>query len=472
MLIRVALLASLALASCQKGELKSNVPPDTFFALEKINLTGENRLNSVLELHWFGTDIDGRVVGFELSFDNLNWFYTTRQDSVFRFNIPEGQDTIDISIWARAIDDREGIDPTPAFLQIPLRNSEPTAKFDEDNFPGDTAICVTTYRWQATDPDGDNTITLAEMRWNDGDWFAVDPRQPLITFVADTTQSGQAAVYYANLITPLPNKINGLKLNDNNQLFVRVRDLAGAFSQIDTAESIFIRKPTSRFVVVSGQPQSVTDIYLPILNNIGQSYDFLNYAVNNGAKQPRFWTPTFGHILSLYDKAFIYTDASTYNSPVTGQTALLLNFMANGVLRFNNQGGKVLVTTLFTSNSDVASLAGIYPIEEVVRSSGQARLSNDSAIVSVVGPNYPNLKPQSILIGVFPIVASADAESFYRGQLTKLSGWQGDNLMAVRRRQNGNINHVFFGVGLFNFTPDMQKLEQLFEEILDNDFNW
>jgi hypothetical protein len=44
--------------------------------------------------------------------------------------------------------------------------------------------------------------------------------------------------------------------------------------------------------------------------------------------------------------------------------------------------------------------------------------------------------------------------------------------MAVRRRQNGNINHVYFGVGLFNFTPDMQKLEQLFEEILDNDFNW
>jgi len=466
------LLAWLVAASCQKGELKSNMPPDTFFALEKINLTGENRLNSVLELHWFGTDIDGRVVGFELSFDNLNWFYTKRQDSIFRFNIPEGQDTTDINIWARAIDDRNGIDPTPAFLKIPLRNSPPTAIFDDANFPGDTAICVTTYRWQATDPDGDNTITLAEMRWNDGDWFVVDARQPLITFVADTAASGQASVFYANLIAPLPTKINGVKLNDYNQLYVRVRDLAGALSAIDTADQVYIKKPTSRFVVISGQPQSVTDIYLPLLQNIGQNFDLLNYAVNNGANQPRFWTPTFGHILSLYEKAFIYTDASTYNSPVTGQTALLLNFMANGVLRFTNAGKKVFVTTLFTNNSDVTSLAGIYPIEDIVRSPGQARLSNDSSIVSVAGPNYPSLKPQSILIGVFPIVASADAENLYRGQLTKLSGWQGDNLMAVRRRQNGNINHVFFGVGLFNFTQDMQKLEELFDQILANDFNW
>lgn len=469
---RAALLLVLFIASCDKGELKPNVLPDTFFALEKINLSGENRLNSVLEVHWYGTDIDGYLLGFELSFDNQNWFFTQRQDTVFRFNIPEGSDTVDIDIWARSIDDRGGVDPTPAFLRVPLRNSEPSAKLDSDNFPGDTAICVTTYRWQATDPDGDQTITLGEMKWNDGDWQQVDYRQPLITFVADTVNAGQATMYYGNLLTPAPQKINGIKLNDYNRLYVRVRDLAGAYSTIDSSDWVYIRKPRSKFLVVSGQPQSVTDIYLPLFNTIGQNFDFLNYNTNNGAKQPRFWTPTFGHILSQFEKVFIYADAATYNSPVTGQTALLLNFMANGVQRFNNEGGKVLVSTVFASNSDVLALSGIYPIEDIVRSPGQARITNDSSIVSAVGTAYPNLQPQNILIGVFPIIRSADAEEFYRAQLTKLSGWQGDNLVASRRRLQGNINHVFFSVGLFQFTKNTQKLEQLFEEILENDFNW
>jgi hypothetical protein len=100
------------------------------------------------------------------------------------------------------------------------------------------------------------------------------------------------------------------------------------------------------------------------------------------------------------------------------------------------------------------------------------RITNDSAIYPVIGTQYPILQPQNILIGIYPIIKTADAEDYYRAQLTKLGGWTGDNLVGVRRTFNGNVNHVFFGVGLHQFNKDLNTLEDLFEEILINDFNW
>jgi hypothetical protein len=459
-------------AACKKGELKPNLAPDSKIAISRINLQGENRLNSVVHLNWFGTDIDGFVKGYELSFDAQNWFYTELVDSTFKFALPAGVDTVDIDFYVRAIDDDGAIDPTPAYLRIPMRNSVPTANFDKANEPNATEIAVATYRWFAADADGDATIVLAEMRWNDGAWYSIDPRQPLISFVADSTGNGNAKVFYGNAQNPLATPIDGLKLNASNTLYLRVRDIAGAYSAIDTSQTVIIQKPTSSFLVISGQPTSVTQVYQPILNNLGLTYDFLDYGANGGAGQPKFWSPTFRLLLMQYKMAFVYADASLYTNVVTGQNAMILSYMGQGIQQFTDAGRKILITTQFASTSDMSAIRGIYPIEDLVLSTGQARISNDSALVSVAGGNYPNVQPQNILIGVIPIEKSADAEEFYRAQLTKLSGWSGDNLMGVRRKFQGNVNHVFFGIGLYQFTKTPANLQLLFEEILLNDFNW
>lgn len=471
------LVLAVFISGCDKGTLKGNNAPDTKIALESINLNGQYRLNSVVELSWFGTDIDGYIQGYEISFDQLNWSYTETQDSIFKFPIPAGSDTIDVTFYVRAIDDKGAIDPTPAQLRIPLKNSVPTASFDAANLPSDTAIAVTTYRWFASDPDGNETIVEAEMKWNSGDWFSIDPYQALVTFVADTNGTGNASVYYANNNYPQPTLIDGINLNGNNTLYLRVKDIAGAYSKIDTTTSVFIRKPSSTFLVICGQPNSVTQIYKPILNSIGQAYDFLDYAKtdfqNKPLNQPKFWSPTFRLTLMLYKKAFIYTDATLYNNPASGQSALLLSFMGQGVQQFTDAGNKVFVSSQFSSTSDMSSVNGIYPIDGIVTSSGQVRISNDSTIYPVVsGAQYPELKPKNILIGIYPIKKSADAEEYYRASLTKLSGWQGDNLIGVRRKFNGNVSHVFFGLGLYQFNKDVVELKNLMEEILVNDFNW
>ena len=94
--------------------------------------------------------------------------------------------------------------------------------------------------------------------------------------------------------------------------------------------------------------------------------------------------------------------------------------------------------------------------------------------VDAINPaNYPNVFPNFVDFGVDPIIPSLDAEPFYRAKLTKLSGWNGDNLMGVRRRNGSNqINQVFFSVELHKYNLNATNLNNLFDQILNNDLDW
>ncbi|MCT4624433.1 MAG: hypothetical protein N4A46_12490 [Schleiferiaceae bacterium] len=468
------LCVALCFAACDKGQLKPNLAPDTHIALESINLQGQFRLNSVVRLTWYGTDSDGYVPGFELSIDGVNWVYTTTQDSTFKFELPPGEDTVDVDFYVRSIDDKNATDPTPAHLVIPLKNTPPEVDIDVTSEPNDTVLGVATWRWFARDNDGDQTIVSAEIKFNNGSWYAIDPQQNLLSFEIDPNAVGTATakVYYGNTLFAQPNTIDGLVPEGDNEMYIRVSDIAGAFSEVDTSKMVFFKKPQHDFLVISGQPQSVTNTYLPILDNLNLDYDFIDFGINGGENQPAFWNPTFRLTLRQYKTLFVYSDPSVYNNPTTGETKSILANMGQGIQEFTNDGNKVLITTSFSKTSDLSEIQGTYPIDGLETSNGQARLTNDSSLYPVVVGNYPMVQPTNIIIGVVPMIATADAEIFYRAGITKLSGWTGDNVVASRRRFSGNINHVFFAMELHLMNKDLQKLEDLFEEILINDFNW
>jgi hypothetical protein len=54
-----SLCALFLFSSCKKGEAIENQAPETYTAISAINLSGENRLNSLVTLQWWGTDPDG-----------------------------------------------------------------------------------------------------------------------------------------------------------------------------------------------------------------------------------------------------------------------------------------------------------------------------------------------------------------------------------------------------------------------------
>ncbi len=90
-------LIALSFTACETGSPLDNLPPDTKIFVDKIELSGPNRLNSVVRLRWSGEDQDGYVKGYELSFDEQNWDFVQETDSTFKFDIPVGSETTDIT---------------------------------------------------------------------------------------------------------------------------------------------------------------------------------------------------------------------------------------------------------------------------------------------------------------------------------------------------------------------------------------
>ncbi len=470
----------LIVGSCRKGEIARNGIPDTFISYEAINLTGQNRLNSSVRLTWYGTDGDGYITGYELSLDNQNWFYTTTQDSVFLFDIPAGQDSADISFFVRAIDNDDNIDPSPAFLNVPLINTPPDAAFLDDRGPSDTAFIAATFFWQASDPDGDNTLKSVELKINDGDWTEIDRSQNLITFLPDTAaQNGSttAEIYYGNSTAPANTTINGIRVNDTNRVYIRSIDIADAVSDVDTSEVFFFRAKQSgvNMLWISGHNSSITAEYRSYLQANNLNYDFLNFGYAQGANLPVYFEPTVQLIFDQYQTAFLNLPATNFRNAVTGDEKPLIDYLAPIIQNFTDNGGKYFLTTQLTSTQDLSESRSVYPIDDVVLSTvpgSQARIVTDSALVNLTDTaRFPALPPNNVEFGVVPMVASADAQDFYRAQITRFRGWNGSSeTVAAIRRRNNKISQVFFCLELHRFDETPGSLESLIGEIFTNEF--
>jgi hypothetical protein len=472
----ISFVLLLGVMGCKRTlEKLPNQAPDTVITPESINLSGDDRLNSVVFLSWYGTDPDGYVTGYEISLDNQNWLLTTSNDSIFSFTLEPGSDTTDIEFYVRSIDNEGLIDASPAFLKVPLKNSAPVATFTEKSFPPDSVNIVTTFVWEASDVDGDETIIQAFIKANEGDWLEIDVNQKQISLVptnSTTTGTTNALVYYGTSGNAIAENLTGLRLGDTNIFYVKVVDFANAESVADTSESVFIKPKTADVLYVSGLPDGPSNIYHGAITSSATGYDFANYYASGGEFQPRFWSPTFDLLLTHYSTLIFTSDESSFTNAVNGRKDVLLEFAAPSIQIFTNNGGKSLVVTSFAKGQDITGITSTLPIDSLSSSVGQARLFPDSAIVSSIGAGYPDLKPTNIISGLSPFYMSTNAEEVYNAQLTAQSGWTGPTTVGARRKVNGNIYQYFFSVQLYKLDQQISNLHQLFDQILNNDFNW
>jgi hypothetical protein len=468
--VRLAALSlSLGLAlACEPGVPVENQLPETRMSVDRIDLSGPDRLNSVVKLAWFGSDADGYVVAYELRVGEGPWVRTTQTDSTLVLGIPAGQDTADLAVEVRAIDHEGGIDPSPARLVVPIKNTPPSAEFTTSSFPDVPVWNAVTFQWFAEDPDGAGSITDVELRVNGGAWRPIDPNQKLVSLVLHA--SGATALYYGNQEASAANWGYALDTAGPSLLEIRARDLAGAWSAPDTAPSVTVKMPQSKLLVVASHSAAADAAWSSDLAALGVDYDLLDLLSNSGAARPRSWNPGFRHTLRGYDAVVVYTASSVMLDPQTGLTKLPLAHMGPAIQRFGEAGGRVLVSASFSATSDLTDLVGTFPIDGLVTSTGQVRLVTDSALV-VQQSGYPNLKSTNVLIGLTPMVASADAEVLYRGQLSKLSGWQGDNLMGVLRRKQGAVQSVFLSFDLHRLDgQNGQMRRDALQKILIDEF--
>ncbi len=122
---------------------------------------------SIVEIHWYGTDPDGRVVGFYLAWDDTStWDFVTSGGSTFVISA-EYCDNEDPgthpfcwdyhTFWIKAVDDGGAHDPTPAHRTFTAESTSPITEIVrgpcERNYCGLTGHNVL-FEWGAFDPDG------------------------------------------------------------------------------------------------------------------------------------------------------------------------------------------------------------------------------------------------------------------------------------------------------------------------------
>lgn len=475
-LSKVILFVALPLffSHCKEGELLPNVPPETQISLERINLFGENRLNSTVYLTWYGTDLDGFVEHYEIRIGNSDWIKTKVQDSTFLFQIDANQDSTDIEFYVRSVDNEGLVDPSPAYLKIPLKNSIPKVSFEQASLPLDTTNLVITFRYMASDPDGDETLKKCFIRANAGNWTPIDLNQKLITVIPENPAqigSGKAKIYYGL------NNVSSITLDDFNNggeniLQLKVQDIADATSNIDSTPVLYVRPQTSDLLVVGGHNEKIQQLYKNLVNENYIHADYVNFAGNKGLNQPKFWDPSFKLLASQYDKVFFHTDEGNFSNPLTGADGKLLDFAAPIIQKLIDQNKKVLISTAFSTRASLDIIGDVMSIDSFTSTKGQAFFVNDSLAKSPI-LGYPDLQPTNFLLAIDPFYHSQEAEVLYEAQLTPNGGWSGPKTIAIQRKSSsGQVNMVLFTVELHKLDKLPDNLNRVVSKILNEVFNW
>lgn len=459
---------------CKKGEQNANAAPDTTISIEAINLVGENRLNSTVRLTWFGTDIDGYVDYYEIKVNDSEWFKTNLQDSIFLFDIEPGEDSTDIEFLVRAVDDEGLGDPSPAFLSVPLKNSPPQASFEEETLPPDSTNLVITFRYQVSDPDGNETVKQAFIKANNGDWTEIDLNKRLVSLIAEDTKvtgSTTASFYYGNEEEPT-GTINDFNNGGDNIIQLKVVDIANTESVVDSTLVIKVKEQTSDLLVVGGHNAGISKQYADLVSAAYGVADYADFAGNSGLNQPRFWNPSFQLMALSYDKVFFHTNEATFSNPLTGADGTLLDFASPVIQTLVDNDRKVLVSTSFATGTDLTAIKSVLSIDSLSPAKGQAFFTNDSFAVAQK-PGYLDLQPSSFLLATDPIYEALDAEVLYTAQLTPSGPWYGPRTIAItRKNQQDNVSLVLFTIEYHTLDKLKSNQEQVLSKVLNEEFNW
>ncbi len=261
----VILIFSFAVfVSCESGldgNLNENMPPSTSFTVNEINLPEGERLVSQVNISWWGDDPDGYVVGFEFyigdptDVSDEDWEFTTRNDSTFVLPIEEGQQDADVQFTVRAIDNDDARDPDPPSLIFPITNSPPSVSFNSFETPPDTTYRISSFGFTASDPDGEENLNRVEVALNDttseNAWKDIGLGFSLITLrIDDTVADPEAEILLGRSASPSGLILETVNLNDDNELFIRAIDNAGAISNVISYEW-FVKQQTSRVLFLN-----------------------------------------------------------------------------------------------------------------------------------------------------------------------------------------------------------------------------
>jgi hypothetical protein len=497
------LMALSGLFSCQKEktDLVDNKAPLVRIAIENIQLPDSVRLNTRVHMHWSGTDADGYVKGYKIAWDtdpalakqklaSAELVQTT--DSVILFSFSGGQDNADIFFVVQAIDNKDLASLEPASLKIPVKNSRPTAEFQEEGLPqADTIWSVLSLPYQVQDPDGDDNLDSVFIRLNDGPWVSVPLNLRFVTLVPSNPGAigtTEGLLYAGENLSTLNNEptpiagilLQDLRLNANNSIYLKAKDQAGS-EVVDTLpKPYFFKRKTSDLLLVDaykGEGAFIGDsLYSNVLSGF-TTFDRIDMVTGNGINQPRFWNASFYLLCKQYKSVFWYSDILT-NLP--GQNPLLLTSAAAALVQYLRFNGKLLASVIFPDAPNQMSMDdpvfSLLPISGVSEQSNIIRLRRNVP-ATAWKPGYTDLKSTNNLItGVDIFSVRPGVDTLYLMPKESLTNtYTGPSLpiaLLTRNPFTNRTNLVFFGMELTYLSGDRTALTNTFSTILNNEFNW
>ena len=389
--------------SCQQPNEpfeRENKPPQTSLWTDSIAQV----VTSTIKLHWWGDDPDGFVKGYFLTTDNLNWVWTTSNESTLTLKL--GNKSIDTSnIKVTAVDDEgNGIwdqkiqfgnysygsepfddlnkdgkystgepftdlglgDQTPANIKLVVKNSPPSVAFNVSSTIPLITPPVATFTFTGIDPDGSSTIQNYFISLNDtasSSWRSIPSNTNIITLVADLSDTSKniviAKILIGSTLQDIGITIPNFKLNNFNRLYLYCQDGTGAKSKIttmpDSSKTWFVKKPVGRkklllvdeFGISSPDPDLVyKEILSSTIDKTGKSfgdYDAIDLSTNQIPKSIARYMLL--ETLKLYKIIFWYGKVINYD-------------LAQQVIpQFIDKGGSAILSTGFQN----LSLSGTDP---------------------------------------------------------------------------------------------------------------
>ena len=476
------LLLTILISACKTditGELLPNQAPETHTAVDTIIRFGEDRLESRVEINWWGDDPDGLIAYYEYTFDepvtaSTVWLQTKAQDSVFLLQTPPGQDTVDFRFSVRAIDNQGLADPTPATASYPVRNSPPFVSFVSEEDDPTLTFPILKLFWEGGDPDGPDNVDHYELFWNDttATPYIVDASTTAATFSAvDPTALGSvnSEVFLNNSTVAEAEQIPGMLTGQWNVLYARAVDQSDAKSGFAPSDSVFIKPVRSNILMVnaySGGGDPVFDFYSERMTNAGYgSFDTLVLFDLGSVPQIAADNLTQSKIFDLYDLIIWFGNNAESSLSLAQRTTS--DFFASG--------GKLFMSVYVSSSFDEQSnFLDFTPIAELVDPVDTTLILDIAAQIEPEDATWPTLESEGIVGVVRPIRLQIGAEPVYRAELIgrdaatlSLNPWNGEDLIMGRKRDAaGNSNFLISTLEIHTLDGN-GNLDVLFGKVLE-----
>ncbi|MCF8263931.1 MAG: hypothetical protein K9I99_05460 [Melioribacteraceae bacterium] len=503
--IVLGFLAFVLIVSCTEtvtDNLISNKAPDTFIFI--FNDGSEiNKQKSRLKVHWWGDDPDGLIAGYFIKWEGIDndWTFTTSNDSVFSLPIGSADTNYVFKVFA-ADDEGNGkydnrlsqngtdfgaepfldanangsydegekyfdiglIDPTPASQDFPIKNSTPVIEWNDLSVLPPVSFPVMTVGWNASDLDGDESITKINIALNDTTEFvSLDGFTRIITLIIDDLNAADPKfrIYVdADDNKLFSERLQNLNLDGNNRLYLQAEDISGAKSSFiplpDTTSDWFIEKPKGDLLIIDDY-QSGADaktFYENVFDNIAPG-EYNTFDIENSSLP--YTSVTLTKTIELFDFVLWYSDPD----PSLDLASLITqDYLSNG--------GKIAFSMNFKDSSasfnfSTAGLQIFLPIDSLLQEKPLGFLFPGATVINPgTSLNYPNLKT-SATIGFVRTFApnTATADAIYDIQSNQING----NISFMDK----NKSLYFIGLPLHQCDGNA-NVDILLNQIFINDF--